>query len=320
MANLKSITELPVATSADGVNLIVNDNGSAKQIAAGAVGAQADWNVKDENHPAFVKNKPFYDTREYDTKTITFDGDMTGKETQFASFTGNYAVKISDQFIPKDKIIGATMTVKNHVSGESYTQTITEDLIWDNGSMIYCSSIDSPISYGRDIVMDVYKEFVYGELTFTPGVWIWYIFDSGDPYYASEISWSDFIGGELKQIELKYIPEPEYDFDCVATLLSIDENGNQNWDYNIKNQSSFNDILTKIQSGISPKGKIVIDTVTHADETGVEYPAIEIIDTSSTWLYEHAYGEIYWGLGTKSGISYSICFAEDGVYTYLRLQ
>lgn len=58
MANLKNITDLPVAESAEGLNLIVNDNGAAKQIAAGAVGAQADWTETDENSPAFVKNKP----------------------------------------------------------------------------------------------------------------------------------------------------------------------------------------------------------------------------------------------------------------------
>lgn len=58
MANLKNITDLPVAESAEGLNLIVNDNGSAKQIAASAVGAQADWAVTDENSPAFIKNKP----------------------------------------------------------------------------------------------------------------------------------------------------------------------------------------------------------------------------------------------------------------------
>lgn len=42
MANLKNITELPMAESADGLNLIVNDNGAAKQIAASAVGALDD--------------------------------------------------------------------------------------------------------------------------------------------------------------------------------------------------------------------------------------------------------------------------------------
>lgn len=37
MASLKNIVDLPVAESAEGLNLIVNDNGAAKQIAASAV-------------------------------------------------------------------------------------------------------------------------------------------------------------------------------------------------------------------------------------------------------------------------------------------
>lgn len=37
MANLKNITDLPVAESAEGLNLIVEDNGSAKRIAASAI-------------------------------------------------------------------------------------------------------------------------------------------------------------------------------------------------------------------------------------------------------------------------------------------
>lgn len=61
MANLKNITDLPMAESAEGINLIVNDNGSAKQIAASAVGGaqgvQADWSIEDESNPAFIKNR-----------------------------------------------------------------------------------------------------------------------------------------------------------------------------------------------------------------------------------------------------------------------
>lgn len=58
MANFKSIADVPVTESAEGLNLIVNDGGSAKQIPASQVGAQADWSVTDETSPAFVKNKP----------------------------------------------------------------------------------------------------------------------------------------------------------------------------------------------------------------------------------------------------------------------
>ena len=38
MANLKNIVDLPMAASAEGLNLIVNDNGAAKQFPAEAVG------------------------------------------------------------------------------------------------------------------------------------------------------------------------------------------------------------------------------------------------------------------------------------------
>lgn len=58
MTNFKSVTNLPLVESAEGLNLIVNDNGAAKQIAASAVGAQADWAETNENSPAFIKNKP----------------------------------------------------------------------------------------------------------------------------------------------------------------------------------------------------------------------------------------------------------------------
>ena len=65
MANLKNITDLPLAESTEGLNLIVNDNGAAKQIAADEVGAQADWAVTDENNPAFIKNKPEVSSKAY---------------------------------------------------------------------------------------------------------------------------------------------------------------------------------------------------------------------------------------------------------------
>lgn len=78
MANLKNITELPVAESAEGVNLIINDNGAAKQIAASAVGAQADWAETDETSPAFIKNKP---VEEWDldiVASMTFNAEDDG--------------------------------------------------------------------------------------------------------------------------------------------------------------------------------------------------------------------------------------------------
>ena len=70
MANLKNITELPMAESADGLNLIVNDNGAAKQMAASAVSVQADWNQNDPAKPDYVKNRPFYETEDGEAHKI----------------------------------------------------------------------------------------------------------------------------------------------------------------------------------------------------------------------------------------------------------
>lgn len=71
MINLKNITELPVAESTNGLNLIVNDNGAAKQIAASAVGKvktvngtkpDASGNVQIDTTSSWndLKDKPFY--------------------------------------------------------------------------------------------------------------------------------------------------------------------------------------------------------------------------------------------------------------------
>lgn len=72
MKNLRDITELPLAESAANLNLIVNDNGTAKQIPAGLVGAQSDWNENDVNSPAFMKNRPFYEI----PGEVLYDGDL----------------------------------------------------------------------------------------------------------------------------------------------------------------------------------------------------------------------------------------------------
>lgn len=106
MANLKNITELPVAESAEGLNLIVNDNGAAKQIAAGAVGAQADWTETDETSPAFVKNKP---VEEWDLDFIVnvqYSEDNGRELTYTVNFINTYAnikYKVDNSVLPKCK-------------------------------------------------------------------------------------------------------------------------------------------------------------------------------------------------------------------------
>lgn len=107
MANLKNITELPVAESADGLNLIVNDNGAAKQIAASAVGAQADWAVTDETSPAYVRNKPMIPTKMSDLEEEwDFDANVTVSwDANSSSMVHSYTVNFSNFESCKNKIM-----------------------------------------------------------------------------------------------------------------------------------------------------------------------------------------------------------------------
>lgn len=104
MANLKNITELPVAQSTEDLNLIVVENGCAKQIPANEVGAQADWAETDENSPAFIKNKP---VEGYDA-VITLSQDSEGNNV-CALTSGSYTSlqsKINNGEVPNVLIIG----------------------------------------------------------------------------------------------------------------------------------------------------------------------------------------------------------------------
>lgn len=120
MANLKNITELPLAESADGLNLIVNDNGAAKQIAAHEVGAQADWAEMDENSPAFIKNKP---VEEWDldlTVDVPWDTEASAQgEPVFTAAEGYsydaFVAKIEAGEVPNVRIIWDIATSETQV-------------------------------------------------------------------------------------------------------------------------------------------------------------------------------------------------------------
>lgn len=152
MANLKNITDLPVAESADGLNLIVNDNGAAKQIATSAVGAQADWAETDETSPAFIKNKP---VEEWDLD-ITINASMD-------SDSGN---TVFDTIINS----GTFDAVKNKVVNGEYNK-IRVHLIFPNpedASMIAYETctvltvtcLPDALSPGNEVVIFTYRSMV----------------------------------------------------------------------------------------------------------------------------------------------------------------
>ena len=145
MANLKNITDLPVAESAEGLNLIVNDNGAAKQIAASAVGAQADWTETDETSPAFIKNKP---VEEWDLDLkIDITWNTETSEPNDPVFTANdgysfeaFVAKFDTGEIPKVKIavnaaVSETQTMIEFVNNPVITKPI------QNGEVMACTAL-----------------------------------------------------------------------------------------------------------------------------------------------------------------------------------
>lgn len=146
MANLKNITELPVVDSADGLNLIVNDNGEAKQIAASAVGAQADWAETDETSPAFIKNKP---VEEWDLDLIcdiTWNSETSAHNTPVATVNTGTLENVKNKIfngVPKIKIrINQQMDTGLYItqSSECFAVYMPEGILGGNPEMIGIST------------------------------------------------------------------------------------------------------------------------------------------------------------------------------------
>ena len=324
MANLKNITELPVAESADGLNLIVNDNGSAKQIAASAVGAQADfavtdetspafiknkpevvqadWSVTDETGAAFIKNKPFYDTREYGKITVTFDGDMTGKESVLVNETDtetSYFVKLSDKIPTKEEAIGAFAS--GVMNGSAATTEVTSDMITDYGNGNF-SVID--------LAMVVSNEFTADNFTLSHGLWVAYVIKDGvATTYGTEFSWTGVVSGELKIIEEKYVPRlaEEWDLDLTCDITWNTETSDANDPvFTAAEGYSYKAFIAKIKSGDIPKVKFRMNKAVTSDTT------ITIMDRHCNIITEADAPAIFISIGTDTMF---VELNSDGTFT-----
>lgn len=153
MANLKNITELPLAESAEGLNLIVNDNGSAKQIAASAVGAQADFAITDETNPGFIKNKPEVaqaDWAETDANSPAF---IKNKPHRELKYQWNFECDSN----PDNGVWNIMENVNEDIS---WLTTISEDTGWEIEISQYGIYWDDDI---ETIASDLYSTVIFDE-------------------------------------------------------------------------------------------------------------------------------------------------------------
>lgn len=102
-------------------------------VGVGAQSVKPDWNQNDPNAKDYIKNRPGGYVIPPSVE-ITWDGDMTGKETVDVD-SGLTLVKIADEAPPIEKFAvesGAKMTRKAE-TGPSYAAAVTIDLGYSNG-------------------------------------------------------------------------------------------------------------------------------------------------------------------------------------------
>ena len=102
-------------------------------VGVGAQSVKPDWNQNDPNAKDYIKNRPGGYVIPPSVE-ITWDGDMTGKETVDVG-GGLTLVKIADEAPPIEKFAvesGAKMT-RDAIAGPSYAAAITVDLGYSDG-------------------------------------------------------------------------------------------------------------------------------------------------------------------------------------------
>ena len=135
MANLKNIADLPVAESAEGLNLIVNDNGAAKQIAASAVGTSS-WND--------LKDKPFYSETDEDVALLSDKLLSATDENGEPLYNGAVAISLMLFVLIYLPCIGTLATIKNETGSwwwAVFVAIYTIVLAWVVSFVVYQSII-----------------------------------------------------------------------------------------------------------------------------------------------------------------------------------
>ena len=180
---------------------------------------QSDWNQNDETSNDYIKNRPFYSIvgSEKELKTVTFDGDLTGREYVEIGDNTLYMVKLSDDIPDVTDFLGTEVILTSGARDGVYS--VDESTLSDSEKYAEINENSSPngvtVEKGRGYVLWLFLYVVQEdmELVVLPdlpamklskGVWTMYLV--ADNTYFKSVSYNYF-QEELKQIDEKYIPD-----------------------------------------------------------------------------------------------------------------
>jgi hypothetical protein len=269
MPNLKNITDLPVVESADGLNLIVEDNGSAKRIAADRIEGKVksvngimpdeNGNVKVETASSWndLTDKPFYEETKV-VNTLEWDGSTAGR----TMIMGNSFCKVCDCVLTADDLRGAIIT-STWVDEDIDEQPEVEELTDEVGFPCFKFATDEFPTAG----------YYFGQAFPEEGIpeGGLYLSTQMQPYgYISKITFTNPIEATTtKKIDEKYLPDAIAkiadidakvdEIDKKIFYVNIDTDGNSDW-YAIRIAEAVEQgrvAFAKIATSISGKFEIL---------------------------------------------------------------
>ena len=141
-----------------------------------------DWNQNDPNAKDYVKNRPGgYDIPS--TVDISWDGDMTGKETVDGG-DGFYLVKIADEAPPiKSFAVTNAARAARKASKPEYAAIIESGIVYDDGTIdSYANTVEIEVDTSGEYYMILYGDgsavgvladsAVINGMTVAKGLWV----------------------------------------------------------------------------------------------------------------------------------------------------
>lgn len=134
-----------------------------------------DWNQNDEAASDYIKNRPGGYTVNYPALNIEWDGVIGDRVA--VDFNGSKFVKVSDEILTKEHLIGATLQC---VLNEKVTSTVIED--------DYINDFEKYLAVDRFVLVCKEDDVTTNGVTFPEaGTYFVYVSNSNYNYYASKI-------------------------------------------------------------------------------------------------------------------------------------